>query len=104
MAGEVGKDTRVLEQFIQIYCDTKHSEAVKSEKDGLNLCSECYETMDYSKLRRELCPLDPKPMCKNCEIHCYQPDQRQKIRDIMRHSGMYLIKRGRIDMLLHYFF
>lgn len=104
MAGDVEKDLKVLKQFIQIYCDTKHREAEKSEKDRLKLCSECHGTMDYSRTRRELCPLDPKPACKNCEIHCYKPDQRQKIRDIMRHSGMHLIKRGRIDMLLHYFF
>ncbi len=104
MAGDVEKDIKVLEQFIQVYCDTKHNEAEKSEKDGLNLCPECHETMDYSRTRRELCPLDPKPACKNCEIHCYKPDQRQKIREIMRHSGMHLIKRGRIDMLFHYFF
>jgi hypothetical protein len=104
MAGAVKKDSKVLEHFIQIYCDTKHIKAIKSEKEGLTLCPECYETLVYSRLRRELCPLDPKPACKNCEIHCYKPDQRQKIKDIMRHSGMHLIKRGRIDMLLHYFF
>ncbi len=104
MAGDVGKDLNVLEQFIQIYCDTKHKKVDKSDKDGSNLCPECHETMNYSRIQRELCPLDPKPSCKNCDIHCYKPDQRQKIRDIMRHSGMYLIKRGRIDMLLHYLF
>ena len=104
MAGDVGKDIKILEQFIQIYCDTKHREAEKSEKNGLKLCPECHETMDYSRTQRELCPLDPKPTCKNCETHCYKPDQRKKIKDIMRHSGMHLIKRGRIDMLFHYFF
>lgn len=103
MAG-AEKDAKVLEQFIQIYCDTKHTDADKIETDGLSLCAECHETLEYSKLRRELCPLNPKPSCKNCEVHCYKPDQRQRIKDIMRHSGMHLIKRGRIDMLLHYFF
>jgi hypothetical protein len=104
MGGDVEKDIKVLRQFIQIYCDTKHMDAKKTEKKRLILCTECHETMDYSRMRRELCPLDPKPTCKNCEIHCYKPDQRQRIREIMRHSGVYLIKRGRIDMLFHYLF
>ena len=104
MAGDVGKDLKVLEQFIQIYCETKHRGAEKTEKAGLSLCAECHETLGYSRTRRQLCHFDPKPTCKNCKVHCYKPDQRQRIKDIMRHSGMHLIKRGRIDMLLHYLF
>ena len=30
---------------------------------------------------------DNKSFCANCPIHCYKPDMRQKIRDVMRHSG-----------------
>ena len=26
-----------------------------------------------------MCPLDPKPTCKNCKIHCYAPENRAKI-------------------------
>jgi hypothetical protein len=29
---------------------------------------------------------------------------RAKIKEVMRHSGMHLIKRGRLDLLLHYLF
>ncbi|MFC1802703.1 nitrous oxide-stimulated promoter family protein [Thermoproteota archaeon] len=102
MSGNIENDIKVLRQFIQIYCDTKHIDSEKTEKKGLMLCTECHKTMVYSRMQRELCPLNPKPTCKNCEIHCYKPDQRQRIREIMRHSGMHFIKRGRIDMLLHY--
>jgi hypothetical protein len=48
--------------------------------------------------------LEPKPTCKKCEIHCYLPEQRGKIKEIMRHSGMALIKRGRFDLIFHYWF
>ena len=34
MAGDVEKDIKVLEQFIQVYCDTKHNKTEKSEKAG----------------------------------------------------------------------
>lgn len=29
---------------------------------------------------------------------------RARIREVMRHSGMHLIKRGRLDLLVHYLF
>lgn len=100
MASEVEKDIKVLEEFIQVFCDTKHRDRVKTS----NICYECRETLTYATHRREICPLDPKPSCKNCEIHCYEPELRQRIREIMRHSGMHMIVRGRLDLLLHYFF
>ncbi len=104
MASKVEKDIQVLRDFIQIYCATKHTDRPKTDEDSVHLCEECHETLQYSARRRELCPQNPKPTCKNCEIHCYLPEQRAKIKEIMRVSGMTLIKRGRIDLLIHYFF
>jgi hypothetical protein len=104
MASKVEKDIKVLEKFIQVYCDTKHKTLEKAETNRMNLCEQCRETLNYAIYRREVCPLNPKPTCKNCEIHCYEPGHRQKIKDIMRHSGMHMIKRGRLDWLVHYFF
>ena len=104
MASKVDDDIKVLREFIQIYCDTKHKDRPKTRENNTNLCSECHDTLSYSSVRREYCPLDPKPTCKNCEIHCYRPEYRQRIKEIMRHSGMTLIKRGRLDLVFHYFF
>jgi len=104
MASKVDEDIKVLRQFIQIYCDTKHQDRKKTIMDEINLCEECHDIFRYSSMRREYCPLDPKPTCKNCKIHCYKPEYRQRIKEIMKHSGMILIKRGRLDLLLHYFF
>ena len=104
MTSRVEKDTKILEKFIQVYCDTKHKALEKTEENGINLCEECWDTLNYAVKRREVCPLDPKPTCKNCEIHCYEPNMRQRIREIMRHSGMHMIRRGRLDWVIHYFF
>jgi hypothetical protein len=48
------------------------------------------------------CPHDPKPTCKKCKTQCYHGAYKSKIREIMKFSGMYLIKRGRLDILYHY--
>ena len=92
------KDQYILEQFIHIYCRGQH----KTPKG--DLCSDCQELLAYAYKRLEHCPQDPKPSCKHCEIHCYKPAYREKIREIMRYSGMRLIIRGRLDLLWHYLF
>ncbi len=108
------KDIKVLALFTSVYCDAHHGET-KGALDwgalGLpeagrryRFCAECREFLVYAATRRIKCPLDPKPVCKHCHIHCYRPGHREKVREIMRFSGRRLIMRGRLDLLWHYFF
>jgi hypothetical protein len=92
------KDHRLLETFIGVYCRGKHG-----TRQG-ELCQECAGLLEYARLRREKCPLDPKPECKHCRIHCYAKPQRAAIREVMGYSGKRLVLRGRLDLLWHYFF
>ena len=108
---EIDKDNRVLTEFIQVFCDRKHGDCSKSIWNDVdlgikspNLCEDCSKLFSYSVARRELCPQNPKPSCKNCTIHCYAHKYREKIREVMRYSGKYLILRGRLDLLIHYLF
>ena len=29
--------------------------------------------------------------CRNCKVHCYKPEMREKIREVMRYSGPRMI-------------
>jgi len=109
------KDLKVLLQFTAVYCREKHDDdrsviaTDESELQRLPLqkypvCHECCEFLLYAFERRLRCPLEERPVCKHCHVHCYEPRQREKVREIMRFSGQYLIKRGRLDLLWHYFF
>ncbi len=111
------KDIKVLSGFVSIYCRENHRTAEKSafpvkderlrkvlEKEKLVLCPECSKLLHHGIAKLMLCPWDPKPMCKKCETHCYAPGYREKIREVMRFSGTYLIKHGRLDLLIHYKF
>lgn len=109
------KDLKVLALFAAVYCQAHHDgEKASLEVDdpglqGLGierrrLCAGCRDFLAYAFVRRLRCPLDPKPTCKHCQIHCYRPGHREKVRDIMRFSGRYLLRRGRLDLLWHYFF
>ena len=92
------KDIKVLATFIGCYCRGKHKSA-KGE-----LCPDCAELLRYARVKRERCPLDPKPSCKHCHVHCYGKVQRATIREVMAYSGRRLLLRGRLDLLWHYFF
>ncbi len=105
------KDLRVLALFTSVYCTEHHSECEPVVVDlglpktaGYRFCSECSDFLLYAIERRQRCPLKPKPNCKHCEVHCYRSGHREKVRAIMRYSGKALIKRGRLDLLWHYFF
>ena len=75
---EQEKETVTL--MISIYCRKKHG--------GKTLCSDCAALNDYARLRSDKCPLmETKSFCSNCQVHCYKPDMREKIREVMRFSG-----------------
>ncbi len=109
------KDLKVLLQFTEVYCRVKHDDdksIITTDEHDLQrlplqkypVCKECREFLLYAFERRLRCPLEDKPVCKHCPVHCYKVEYRQKAREIMRFSGQYLIMRGRLDLLWHYFF
>jgi hypothetical protein len=105
------KDIRLIGKFVEVYCAGRHS-PVKRLPFGLpaglgerRLCPECTEFMKYTITRRMMCPFEAeKPTCKHCKIHCFVPQQRERIREIMAYSGRKLIMCGRLDYIWHYFF
>ena len=112
-----GKDIRVLGNFISVFCRENHREKTKGifpikdarvsnslgDKD-LVLCSDCQKLLNHGIAKLLQCPYDPKPMCKKCQTHCYAPGYREKMREVMRFSGLYLVRHGRLDLMFHYFF
>ena len=107
-------DIRTLIRFVGIYCRESHGEEKvpfsfkpldlkEIGKNEIALCEDCARLLTYGLTMRMKCPHDPKPMCKKCETQCYHGDYKAKIREVMKFSGMYLIKHGRVDLLYHYF-
>lgn len=94
---KVDRELRTLRRFIEVYCRKHHV------IDGHGLCEECRDLFQYAQQRLERCPYDPKPKCKDCTTHCYRPHYRERIRAVMRSSGMHFAKRGRLDWMIRYF-
>jgi hypothetical protein len=112
---KIRKDVGVLAEFINIYCSDKHHDVEKgraaaggeagryAETVDFEYCRECRGLLLHALSRRLICPYDPKPSCKKCPTHCYGPGYRDRIREVMRYSGMRLIGRGRFDLIKKYF-
>ncbi len=89
------REARTIESMIQIYCHRKHG-----TRKGL--CAECQELLDYAIVRLNKCPFqEEKSTCANCKVHCYRPDMRERIRDVMRYSGPFMLYRHPYLAFMH---
>lgn len=90
----IDREKRVVRQMIEIYC--KH-------KLGLSHISEEYESLsEYAFKRLDYCKFgENKTACKKCPIHCYSPQMREKIREVMRWAGPRMIIYNPIAAIRH---
>ena len=79
------KEKELVSFMIELYCHKKH-------KTKQGLCEDCARLNDYAKYRSDKCPfMETKTFCSNCKVHCYKPEMREKIREVMRFSGPRMI-------------
>ena len=58
------------------------------------LCPRCRALIDYAHQRLDHCPSgNGKGSCRRCPIHCYRPDMRSLMRQVMRYSGPRMLLR-----------
>jgi hypothetical protein len=80
--------------MIDMYC--RHNHGVDERCEG---CRELYE---YAHQRALKCPFDEeKPVCGKCQIHCYKPEMKEKIREVMKYSGPKMISSHPILAIRH---
>jgi len=91
------RERKTIKAMIEIYCKNHH------ESDG-KLCLECQKLFAYAMIRLEKCPFqEGKTTCGKCPIHCYNPEMRIKVKEVMKHSGPRMIfKHPRLA--LHHLF
>lgn len=80
---DLEQENQVIETMIGIYCKgNKHS------RENGHLCESCQALLDYAKMRSEKCPRKgEKTFCNTCPIHCYKPEYRAKVKDVMKYAG-----------------
>lgn len=76
------KEKKLIPVMIKKYCRGKHG------AKGKEICAECSELTEYALFRLDKCPFKAnKKFCSFCKVHCYKPEMREKIKNVMRYSG-----------------
>lgn len=89
---EEEKDT--VEMMIRLYC--KHHEG------NPHLCDNCRALLDYARERLTRCPFgNSKSTCRKCTVHCYKPEMRQKMKEVMRYSGPRMMLYHPLEAVKH---
>lgn len=87
-------EQRTVELMIRLYC--RHKEGNRE------LCPQCRELLEYATSRLAHCPFqDSKPTCRLCKVHCYKPEKREQIRQIMRYAGPRMLFYYPADAIKH---
>ncbi|MCR5188446.1 MAG: nitrous oxide-stimulated promoter family protein [Treponema sp.] len=82
-------EERTVTLMIQLYCHKVHKRK-KAMKSTQHLCPDCKDLSEYVCQRVQKCPYTAKgtkTFCSFCKTHCYKPEYRERIRQVMRFSG-----------------
>jgi hypothetical protein len=89
------RESRTVRAMIALYCRRRHG--------GKSLCPECRELTDYADKRLARCVFqEKKPACGKCPVHCYQPEKRQQIRNVMRFAGPRMLFYHPVMAIMHF--
>lgn len=77
---KIEREKRTIEFMIAFYCKHKlHSDVITDDYAQL---------LKYAQARLDKCVFgDKKGTCKNCPIHCYKKDMRQRMKEVMAWAG-----------------
>jgi hypothetical protein len=94
------REQATMERMIALYCSREHAETDDRDHDGL--CRACADLRDFARRRLSKCPYqEEKPTCAHCPIHCYKPDRRRQMKDVMRIAGPRMLWRHPIFTIRH---
>ena len=74
---KIDKEQQMVAQMIRLYCHRKEG--------NKELCPKCRELLTYALTRLDHCKFgEKKKSCKRCPVHCYRPDMKKRICQVMR--------------------
>lgn len=91
----ITREKNSIKTMIEMYCQGNHDNAQ-------GLCDDCKALLAYAWQRLEHCKSgEAKTNCSKCPIHCYRPDMRQKVINVMRYSGPRMVFKAPLAALRH---
>ena len=92
--------------------NTKRAESVdegekthpRDDKKVLSRQTRNKRLTEYALFRLEKCPFKVnKKFCSFCKVHCYKPDMRERIKDVMKWAGPRMIFTHPVFAMGHVF-
>jgi hypothetical protein len=81
--------------MIRLYCRDHHAPTEI-------LCPDCAALSAYASGRLARCVYgEGKPTCAHCPIHCYRPEMRARIREVMRYAGPRMLLHHPVMAIRH---
>lgn len=98
MHQRIQREKHIVNLMITHYCNTEHNSTNE-------LCRDCGDLRDYAEKRLLACPfLDNKPVCSSCSIHCYNKNQKEKIKEVMRTVGPKMLFKHPKETIWYFFY
>ncbi len=89
------RERQTLVAMLHLACRLRHG-----PREGL--CPACEELQAYALARLGKCPFQAdKPTCAHCPVHCYAPERRAQIREVMAFAGPRMLWHHPLQTLLH---
>lgn len=94
MSRVIKREKHTIERMIRLYCRHRlHQQQPNEEYTALT--AYCIRRLDLCKWGEQ------KPPCKLCPSHCYAPEQREKVRQIMKWMGPRMIFYAPMEVVRH---
>ncbi len=91
---KIEREKQTVAKMIRLYC--RHKEKNRT------LCADCAELLDYAAVRLDNCRFGArKSSCRRCPVHCYRPDMKARIRDVMRWAAPRMLLYHPLATLRH---
>ncbi|KXY28647.1 hypothetical protein AT268_15330 [Bacillus cereus] len=90
----IEREEKTISIMIDMYCKNEHKQDT--------ICEKCQKLKDYAYFRLSKSPFqEKKPACQNCKIHCYKPDMKSLVKEVMKRSGPRMILKHPYLTLMH---
>ena len=81
----IAYEKKVVAQMIRLYCRRKEGNRA--------VCDSCRQLQEYAFARLD----------RNCKVHCYKPEMRERMRRVMRYAGPRMLWHYPWDAIRHLF-
>ena len=90
----IENEKKTVEQMIRLYCRLKEG--------NRTLCPDCQALLEYAHKRLNHCKFgERKSTCRKCPVHCYKPDMRGRMKEVMRFAGPRMMIYHPLEALKH---